>query len=101
MLSRFLMASYLYYIWDISIMPDEEYDQLAKDLLDDWDNVEHIHKHLVIKEDLQAGTLYSLKDTDYPMMCQNAAISWYTEKEGINLRNSAKFKDIRKRYFDE
>lgn len=75
-LQRYLMASYCYYILHKSPITDEEYDQLAKVLLKYWDQFEHQHKHLVTKDDLDAGTLYALRRDDYPLMVQNAAELW-------------------------
>ena len=65
-LQKFLMCSYMYYIKSKAVLPDEEYDQMAKLLLKEWDNFEHPHKYLVTKEDLEAGTLYGVKESDYP-----------------------------------
>ena len=56
----------MYYIRCRAVLPDEEYDQMAKELLKNWDMFEHQHKYLVTKEDLEAGTLFTLKETDYP-----------------------------------
>lgn len=68
-----LMASYLYYCKDESLFSDEYYDQLTKELLLKWDEVEHSHKKLITKDDLMAGSLYKLKEKDYPSMCKGAA----------------------------
>lgn len=75
-LQKYLMASYLYYVRFQSVMPDAEYDLLAKDLLEAWDNFEHYHKHLVTIEDLRAGTLFRLKDKDYPEIVKQGAEIW-------------------------
>jgi len=71
-LARYLMASYAYYILDETIMPDHEYDALARTLLEGWDRFEHMHKHLVREDDLRAGTLYRLTAKDYPGMVKGA-----------------------------
>ena len=73
MVPWFLMASYLYYHKNESMFSDEYYDALSKELLLKWDEVEHSHKHLVTKDDLMAGSLYKLKEMDYPSMCKGAA----------------------------
>ena len=80
-LQKYLMASYLYYIRYQSVMPDAEYDQLAKDLLEGYDDFEHQHKHLVSKEDLKAGTLFALKEDHYPTMVKAAADIWLRSVE--------------------
>jgi len=70
----FLMASYLYYHKNYSLFSDEYYDELSKELLLRWDQVEHRHKHLILKEHLIAGSLYTLKEEDYPEMCKAGAL---------------------------
>lgn len=72
----YLMSSYLYYKEDRQALTDEDFDQLAKRLLDNWDSVEHMHKHLISKEDLQAGTGYAIK---YSQRIINAAKNWIGE----------------------
>jgi hypothetical protein len=71
----FIMASYLYYHKNLSLFSDEYYDELSKELLSRWDQVEHRHKHLITKEHLIAGSLYTLKEEDYPEICKSAALS--------------------------
>ena len=65
-----MMASYLYYKLDISLLSDTEYDQLAYILLRDYDLFEHQHKYLVTKDMLKAGTAYSIYK--YPLMVMGA-----------------------------
>ena len=72
MLQRYLVASYGYYILGVSVMDDCEYDQLARTLLERWDDFEHMHKHLVTRGDLEAGTLYRLSEDKYPGMVKGA-----------------------------
>ena len=60
----YLMLSYLYYEKDITLIDDEEFDQMCKTLLEKYDEVEHMHKHLVKKENLTAGTGYDIKYTE-------------------------------------
>ena len=69
----FLMASYQYYILDQSLISDELFDAVCKELLACWDYVHHMHKHLLLKSDLEAGTGHRLKAEDYPEMVKNAA----------------------------
>lgn len=69
----FLIASYLYYIHDLSILSDGLYDAMAKEMLRDWDLIEHVHKHLITKEDLDAGSLFRLRASDYPGSVRGAA----------------------------
>ena len=72
----YLMSSYLYYKEDRQVLTDEDFDRLAKRLLDNWDKVEHMHKHLISKEDLQAGTGYAIQ---YTQRIINAAKNWIGE----------------------
>ena len=72
----YLMSCCLYYKEDKQVLTDEDFDQLAKRLLDNWDSVEHMHKHLISKEDLQAGTGYAIK---YSQRIINAAKNWIGE----------------------
>ena len=60
----YLMFSYLYYEKDIILIDDGEFDQMCKTLYDKYDNLEHMHKHLVSKGDLTAGTGYGIKYTE-------------------------------------
>lgn len=71
---QYLMASYLYYVENRSILSDTEFDQLCKELLDAWDQIDHRHKHLTTKEDLEAGTGYAIQ---YPSIVIGAARQWY------------------------
>lgn len=52
----YLMAAYAYYIDDDPIVSDQTFDSMAKKLLKNWDNITHIHKDHITKEDLEAGT---------------------------------------------
>ncbi len=52
----YLMASYAYYVDDDPILSDFIYDRLAKQMLDMWDMVDHVHKDLITKEMLEGGT---------------------------------------------
>ena len=56
----YLMYSYLYYEKNESIVNDAEYDMICKRLYDEWENVEHYHKHLVDRDSLIAGTGYTI-----------------------------------------
>lgn len=71
--SFFLMASFCYYCLYESVLEDTTYDKLAKYLLDNYDSLDHPHKHLFDKGDLGAGTLYKLKGEEYPLIVQVTA----------------------------
>jgi len=57
MIPWYLMASHAYYTQDDPILSDGLYDELAQRMLSSWNTLEHMHKHLITKEDLSAGTL--------------------------------------------
>jgi hypothetical protein len=82
MVPWFLMASYLYYHENESMFSDEYYDALSKQLLLQWDQVEHAHKHLIEVDDLMAGSMYRLKELDYPSMCRAGALFLMRELKG-------------------
>lgn len=85
-LQKYLMASYVYYILDQNVMPDMEYDELARYLLEHYDEFEHQHKHLVTKEDLSAGTLFALKEEDYPRMVVGGVAYWIEAQEQADIK---------------
>ena len=60
----YLMFSYLYYEKDINLITDSEFDALCKTLLEKYDGLTHMHKHLVTKTALSAGTGYDIKYTN-------------------------------------
>lgn len=71
-----LMASYLYYLRPehVPILSDCTFDRACEWLYDNWEVVEHRHKHLITKEDLAAGSLYALKENEYPLITKNTAV---------------------------
>ena len=62
------MCAYAYYKEDSPLISDAEFDELAKWLLDNYDSVEHMHKYLITKGDLEAGTFLG----EYPQMVISA-----------------------------
>tara|TARA_B100000925_G_C21877385_1_gene416902 strand:- start:423 stop:689 length:267 start_codon:yes stop_codon:yes gene_type:complete len=72
MVPYYLMLSYLYYEKNISLIPDTEFDELCKKLLDKFDEIKHMHKHLINKSSLEAGTGFDLK---YTNMIKGAAMA--------------------------
>lgn len=77
LLGYYLMASFLYYVHDVSVIPDTTFDHICKRLLDEFDSLVHPHKHLVTKDDLEAGTGYRLTPEVCPLRLQSAAWHWY------------------------
>jgi len=77
----YLMSSYLYYECDKNVLDDTQFDYLCKKLYDNWDSVEHMHKHLIDKDNLKAGSGYGIK---YTNLISSSAISWYEQSEKGN-----------------
>ena len=77
-----MAASYLYYCFHESLLSDETFDMLCKNLLERYDELpEHRHfQKLVTKEDLKAGTLYTVKEEEYPMILKTVAWGLYDDK---------------------
>ncbi len=70
----YLMSSYLYYELDVNVLNDSEFDELCKKLLKNFNDIKHMHKHLLDKESLKASTGYTIK---YPTIVKHLAIKWY------------------------
>lgn len=66
----YMMASYLYYERDFSVLTDSDYDRICVLLGENYDKFEHQHKHLVSKSDFSATTGYAIR---YPMVVKMAA----------------------------
>lgn len=64
----YLMASYSYYKQDNPLFTDALFDNMGKQLLKEWDRVEHYHKHLITKDDLVAGSYLG----EYPSIVEGA-----------------------------
>lgn len=52
----YLMAAYAYYVEDRPLLSDSCFDRMARKMIKEWDNIEHMHKHHISKDDLEAGT---------------------------------------------
>lgn len=52
----YLILSYAYYVEDDPLVSDAYYDSMAKQLYKEYDNVNHVHKHLIVKDALKAGS---------------------------------------------
>lgn len=76
----FLSASLLYYHFDISILSDERYDEIAKRLLAIYDTLDHQHAPLILKADLEAGSLYAMAFEGYPLMIRAMCLSLMSGK---------------------
>lgn len=67
----YLMASYAYYVEDNPLLSDGLYDRICKKLLDNFENVEHIHKECCNKDALKAGSFLG----EYPSRIKGAVES--------------------------
>lgn len=68
MVPYYIMASYAYYVEDDPIFSDSYYDELAKTILKEWDEITHYHKYLLSKDALVAGSFLG----DYPSIIEGA-----------------------------
>lgn len=67
----YLMAAYAYYVEDDPILSDNRFDQMAKRILEHWDEIDHWHKDKLTKDDLKAGTFLG----EYPSRIKGAVES--------------------------
>lgn len=73
LVARYLVASYAYYHLDFSVCKDGTYDAICKALLAQLDGIEHVHKHLIDRGSLEAGTAFHLAGDNYPAMVRSIA----------------------------
>lgn len=76
LVNLYMMCSYLYYIHDLSPVPDEVYDEICKQLILKYQDIDHQHGHLINKDALHAGTAYHLREVNYPLIVQVSALAW-------------------------
>ena len=74
-IAKYLMCAYAYYELDNPLIEDFEFDALAKEILNNWDNIEHMHKYLLTKDMLVAGTYLG----EYPNMVKGAVGNYIRE----------------------
>lgn len=69
-----LMASYLYYHEDKTIISDVIYDSIIKDIVEHWDEIDHCHKKFLDFESLKSSsTMFQMKREDYPLITVSTA----------------------------
>lgn len=71
----YIMASYAYYVEDDPIFTDSFYDEMAKTILEWWDNIDHYHKSYLNKDALNAGSYLG----NYPPIIETALESFRNE----------------------
>ena len=64
----YLMAAYAYYIEDEPILSDAQFDRLVRKMINKWDKINHMHKHLITTDMLEAGSYLG----EYPSRVQGA-----------------------------
>ncbi len=69
----YLLCSYAYYHLDTSLLSDETYDALCKELIEQFPDVTHHHAKLIDLEALKAGTGFQMKISQYPMIVRTTA----------------------------
>ena len=81
-IARYLMCSYAYYVEDKPLISDYEFDMLSKYIMQNYDKIDHFHKHLVTKGDLEAGTYLG----KYPERVKGAVRHWRTIRKKPQLK---------------
>lgn len=78
-----LMASWIYYNKPNSppILSDSVFDNACKWLYDHFDEVNHKYKDLVVRDDLKAGSLFSIPTYSYPQFIIHLAELLTEEKD--------------------
>lgn len=74
-IAKYLMCAYAYYVEDKPLITDAEFDELSRYILANYDEIEHHHKYLVTKGDLEAGTYLG----EYPERVKGAVRSYRNE----------------------
>ena len=76
----YLMYSYAYYKENESLIPDTEYDDICKQIIEKWHSITHWHKSLLTLDALKAGTGY---DIEYPNRVISAAKSLIEKEKNV------------------
>lgn len=85
LVQTYLIASYLYYLQDKSLLTDDAYDLTCTRLDKEWDQIEHHHKFVITRSDLSATTGFGMRAAHYPNITAVAANLFYSiaEKDEI------------------
>ena len=79
LIPHYLMSSYLYYVLDVQVLDDEEFDAICSWILEEYQNLRHRHKRFVSRSALRAGTGFSIPFDKLPTIVKDSAILWYNE----------------------
>lgn len=73
----FLTSSYIYYHKPTmrAICSDFTFDWICRELRQKYHEISHPELHLITMEDLNAGSGFALKESDYGSQCKAAAMS--------------------------
>lgn len=85
LIPHYLMHSYLYYVMDDPVVSDSMFDTICKRLLVELDGLSHMHKHLVDKSLLVAGSGFNLQ---FPGMVVGAARYLHKNKKALAKRTA-------------
>ena len=83
LISEYLLYSYIYYKIGKSLISDKEFDKITIELLKNFDKIkdsDHIHKHLIIRSNLEASTGYDIK---FPNIVKITGNEMVKEKEQV------------------
>lgn len=81
LVTEYLLHSFLYYELNVSLYSDAEFDCICDKIYKDFDNITHMHKHLLDKESLKAHTGYTIQ---YPNIVKHTAVIMYMKKTNVN-----------------
>lgn len=68
----YLCGAYTYYGLDDPFISDGTWEWLAKFLQENWDQIEHRHKHLITADMLASGSFFMPEGRDYPEIVKDA-----------------------------
>lgn len=84
-----LMAAWLYYHANESLMSDQDYDKKYQLLIEKWEDIDHSFKRL-ITYDPNCTSLYDIKRSDYPGGIKWCALVQLKQIHNIDLFDSWK-----------
>ena len=73
LISWFMIASYAYYRLDLNVMSDYDFDFLVERIKSNWENIDHPHKNLIEKTNLDVSSGYDIK---FPKMVVGATMDY-------------------------
>lgn len=90
--SWWMIHCFLYYRYDNPVISDKDFDTLTSWVKMSWQSIDHLHKHLVTIDDLNANSGYAIQ---YPLMVQSAAMQVLREIEQKLARHEPASKPIK------